>query len=108
MNQIKVYEKLTYIECYDWKVVITPTPKETVKALRKSADRFIDLWNQLIAIWNIKNVEEKVLSPVEQIVYSIEDKFIRDRLKADIDKRNEAWMRINVEIVQNLLAKYEW
>lgn len=107
MNELKIYETLTYVECYDWEVIVTPTPLEQVEKLRRTADKFIRLGNELVAIWNIKNVKAKTLSPVEQVIYSVEDKFIRDKLKADIDKRLKDWLRVNVEIVQNLLSKYQ-
>lgn len=107
MNQIKVYQKLTYVECYDWEIIITPVPKEQVDKLRETSERFIKLGNQSVAIGNIKNVKEKELSPVEQIIYSVEDKITRDRLKADIDKRIKDWLRVNPEICQNLLSKYQ-
>lgn len=107
MNNIKVYQKLTYIECYDWNVIITPTPKEQVDHLRETSERFVKLWNQSVAVWNIKTVSEKELSPVEQVIYSIDDKILRDKIKSDIEKRINDWLRVNVEIVQNLLAKYQ-
>lgn len=107
MNELKVYEKLTYVECYDWNIIVTPTPLEQVEHLRRTADKFIRLGNELVAIWNIKNVKSKNLSPVEQLLYSIDDKIIRDQVKTDIDKRLKDWLRVNVEIVQNLLSKYQ-
>lgn len=107
MNDIKVYQKLTYVECYDWNVIVTPTDLETVEHLRRTSDKFIRLWNELVAVGNIKNVKSKELSPVEQVIYSIDDKFIRDQVKADIEKRLKDWLRVNVEIVQNLLSKYQ-
>lgn len=107
MNDIKVYQKLTYIECYDWEVIVTPVSKEQVDHLRETAERFIKLWSQSVAIGNIKNVEEKELSPVEQVIYSIEDRIIRNQVKSDIEKRLKDWLRVNVEIVQNLLSKYK-
>lgn len=107
MNDIKVYQKLTYIECYDWNVIITPVSKEQVDHLRETSERFVKLWNQSVAVWNIKTVTEKELNPVEQVIYSIDDKILRDKIKSDVEKRIKDWLRVNVEIVQNLLAKYQ-
>ena len=107
MNQIKIYESLTYVECYDWEIIVTPTPLEQVEHLRKTADKFIRLWNELVAVWNIKTVKSKELNPVEQMIYSIDDKILRDKIKSDIDKRVKDWLRVNAEIVQNLISKYQ-
>lgn len=106
MNSIKIYEQLTYVYCYDGEVIITPTPLEQVEHSLHTADKFIRLGNEIVAIGNIKDVKVKVLDPVEQVIYSIEDKTKRDRLKADIEKRVKDGLRVNVDIVQNLLAKY--
>ena len=104
---IKQYEQLTYIECYDWNVIITPVPKEQVDHLRETSERFVKLWNQSVAIWNIKTVTEKELNPVEQVIYSIDDKILREKIKSEVEKRLKDWFRVNVEVVENLLSKYQ-
>lgn len=105
MKEIKLYETLTYIETYDWNIKTTPASIETISKLLNE-QQFINLWNELINRSNIKRVFTKELSDVDKIVYSIEDKTIRSKLQADIEKRIKDWLRVNVEIVQNLLSKY--
>lgn len=106
MNEIKNYEALTYIETYDWNIKTTTASIETISKLLNE-QQFINLWNELINRSNIKRVFIKELSDVDKIVYSIEDKTIRAKLQSDIEKRIKDWLRVNVEIVQNLIQKYQ-
>lgn len=105
MNNIKVYQELTYIETYDWNVKTTTASIDTISKLLNE-QQFINLWNELINRSNIKRVFTKELSDVDKVIYSIEDKTIRAKVQADIEKRIKDWLRVNVEIVQNLLSKY--
>ena len=105
MNQINLYQALTYIECYDWEIRTTTSSIETVAKLLNE-EQFLNLWNELINKSNIKRVFSKELSDIDKIIYSIEDKSIRAKIQAEIDKRIKDWLRVNVEIVNNLLQKY--
>ena len=106
MNNIKIYQELTYIETYDRNVyTITNSIEKISKLLNEQ--QFINLWDELINRSNIKRVFKKELSDVDKVVYSIEDKTIRNKVLSDIDKRIKDWLRVNVEIVQNLLSKYQ-
>lgn len=106
MNQMNLYEELTYIETYDWNVKTTTASIEMISKLLNE-QQFINLWNELINRSNIKRVFTKELSDVDKVIYSIEDKTIRMKIQADIEKRIKDWLRVNVEIVQNLLQKYQ-
>lgn len=105
MNQMNLYQELTYIETYDWNVKTTTASIDTISKLLNE-QQFINLWNELINRSNIKRVFTKELSDVDKIIYSIEDKTIRMKVQADIEKRVKDWLRVNVWIVQNLLSKY--
>lgn len=106
MDNIKTYETLTYIETYDWEIRTTTASIETISKLLNE-QQFINLWNELMNKSNIKRVFTKELSDVDKVVYSIEDKTIRQKIQADIEKRIKDWLRVNVEIVNNLLSKYQ-
>lgn len=106
MNEIKIYKEMTYVICYDWEVYETPVDLETVKSLRRNAEQFIQIGDTLINKTNIRTITKKQLSDIEQIVYA-QEKPIREKLQADIDNRIKYWLRVNVEIVQNLLSKYK-
>lgn len=106
MTWLNVYKKFTYIETYDWELRTTSADLESVAKLLKE-EKFLNLWNELINTSNIKRVYMKELSDVDKVIYSIDDKNLRDRIKADVENRRREWKRINVEVVQNLLTKYQ-
>lgn len=106
MSNIKQYQELTYIECYDWEIRTTIVWLDIIKKLLDE-QQFLHLWNELINRWNIKRVFTKELSDVDKVICSIEDKNIRRLVQKDIEKRIKDWLRVNVEIVENLLSKYQ-
>lgn len=106
MNELNIYKELTYIETYDDQIRTTTASLESVAKLLKE-EKFLNLWTELINTSNIKRVFTKELSDVDKVIYSIADKNLRDRIKADLEKRKKDWLRINVEVVQNLLTKYQ-
>lgn len=106
MNELNIYKELTYIETYDDQIRTTTASLESVAKLLKE-EKFLNLWTELINTSNIKRVFTKELSDVDKVIYSIADKNLRDRIKADLEKRKKDWLRINVEVVQNLLSKYQ-
>jgi len=106
MNEIKVYKKLTYIETFDWLLRATETPIEKINSLVQDS-KFLNLWDELLNVSNIKRIFTKQLSDVEQIIYSIEDKNIRKKVQAEVDKRTKDWLRINAEVLANILARYQ-
>lgn len=105
MNEIKVYEELTYIETYDDKLRATQLNIEVLGKIINE-QKFLNLWDELLNTSNIKRVFRKKLSDVEQIIYSIDDKEKRKKLESEIERRTKDWLRVNAEIIQNILAKY--
>lgn len=106
MSNIKQYQELTYIECYDWEIRTTVVWLDIIKKLLDE-QQFLHLWNELINRWNIKRVFTKELSDVDKVICSIEDKNLRRLIQKEIEKRIKDWLRVNVEIVENLLSKYQ-
>ena len=105
-HDLKVYVELTYIETYDGQILSTPTNFETVsKILQKSDSQFLNLWTELINKSNIKRVFLKGLSDVEKVLFSIEDRQLREKLKAEIKEREKKGLRVNTEILQNLIDR---
>lgn len=106
MSNLKLYEELTYIECYDWEIRTTTAKLETINKLLKE-EQFLNLWNELLNKSNIKRIFTKELDDMDKIIYSIEDKNIRSQIQLEIDRRTKEWLRVNVGIIENLLAKYQ-
>lgn len=106
MNNLQVYKELTFIECYDWDVKTITASLDTVAKLLQE-QQFLNLGSELINKSNIKRIFTKELNDVDKVVYSVADKTVRSQLQAEIDKRIKDGLRVNVGIVQNLLAKYQ-
>lgn len=105
MNELKIYEELTYIETYDWEMRVTPESLERIEHLLKES-KFLRLWRELINTSNIKRVFTKELSDVEKVIFSIKDKQLREKIKSEVKKREKDWLRISVGVIQNLLDKH--
>ena len=106
MGAIREYQKLTYIECYDGEMRTTPVAMEVISKLLNEV-QFLPIGNELINKSNIKRVFTKEVTDVDDLIYSIKDKDIRNKIVSEINKRTKDWLRVNVEIVQNLLSKYQ-
>ena len=106
MNNIKQFEKLTYIETYDWEIRTTPVEMSIIWKLLQEV-QFLPLGEELINKSNIKRVFTKEISDVDKVIYSIEDKNIRRKIMAEVEKRNKEWLRVNIDVVENLLSKYQ-
>lgn len=101
------YVELTYIETYDNQLISTPTSYETVvKLLQKSDNQFLNLWSELVNKSNIKRVFVKGLSDVEKILFSIEDRQLREKIKTEIREREKKGFRVNVKVVENLISRF--
>ena len=104
MNEIKIYEELSYIYTYDDNVYPTTlTLNELNMLLEKS--KFINLWTDLINVSNIKRVEAKKVDSVENAILQIKDKELRDKVRAGVKKRTREWKITNLEIFKNILNR---
>lgn len=108
-NSINIYKELTYIETYDGEVKTTTASLEQVWKLLKD-EQFINLWTELINKSNIKRVFVKALSDIDKVLYSIEDKQIREQVKEELNRRKKEWLRVSIWIISNLVDKFqkEW
>jgi len=107
MNDLKIYKELTYIICKDWEIFETPATLEQVEELFNKSDSYIKIGDVMIMKSDIKRIQRKKLSDVEQVIYSIEDKTIRKQVQEEMIDRIKKWMRVNVEIISNLVSKYQ-
>ena len=106
MWEIREYKELTYIETYDGDIRTTPVKIEIIQKVLQE-NQFLPLWNELINRANIRRVFTKEVSDVDKVLYSIDDKNLRNKITAEINRRTKDWLRVNVGIVQNLLSKYQ-
>ena len=104
MNEIKVYKELSYIYTYDDNVYPTTLNLNELNMLLEKS-KFINLWTDLINVSNIKRVESKKVDNVENAILQINDKELRDRVRAEVKKRAKEWKVTNLEILKNILNR---
>ena len=105
MNEIKIYEELSYIHTFDDKVYPTPVSVKDLERLLNGTNKFLNLWSDLIAISSIKRVESKKVDSVDNALYQIKDPELREQVTAEINKRRKNWDRVNIEILNNILHR---
>ena len=105
MNEIKIYEELSYIYTFDDKVYPTPVSVKDLEKLLNWNNKFINLWSDLIAVSSIKRVESKKVDSVDNAIFQIKDEEIRIQAKNEIEKRRKNWDRVNLEILNNILHR---
>ena len=106
MNEIKIYEELSYIHTYDDKVYPTPLTLEVINKMLESS-KFINLGTELINVSNIKRVETKKVDSVENAILQIKDAELRDRVRNEVKKRKSEWKITNMEILKNILTRLQ-
>lgn len=104
MNEIKIYEELSYIYTYDDNVYPTPLELNVINQMLEKS-KFINLWTDLINVSSIKRVESKKVDNVENAIIWIKDKELRDKVRAEVKKRSREWKITNLEILKNILNR---
>ena len=104
MNEIKIYEELSYIHTYDDKVYATPLTLNVINQMLETS-KFLNLGSDLIAVSNIKRVESKKVDSVENAILQIEDTELREKVKMEVKKRKSEWRTTNMEILNNILTR---
>lgn len=106
MNEIKIYEELSYIHTYDDKVYPTPLTLEVINKMLESS-KFINLGTELINVSNIKRVETKKVDSVENAILQIKDAELREKVRNEVKKRKSEWKITNMEILKNILTRLQ-
>lgn len=105
MNDIKLYEELSYIYTFDDKVYPTPIGVSDLERLLNWNNKFLNLWSDLIAVSSIKRVESKKVWSIENALLQIKDSDLRDKMSMELEKRKSEWKSTNMEIFQNILDR---
>lgn len=105
MNEIKIYKELSYIYTFDDKAYPTTLPVTDLEKVLNSNLKFINLWDDLIAISSIKRVEARKVDSVDNALIQISDTQIREQATAEINKRRKNGDRVNLEILNNILHR---
>ena len=105
MNEIKLYEELSYIYTFDDKAYPTTLTVTDLEKLLNGNLKFINLWWDLIATSSIKRVESRKVDSVDNALIQIKDTELREQATAEINKRRRNWERVNIEILNNILDR---
>ena len=88
MGNIKQYQQLTYIETYDGEICAIPVDMKIIAKLIQE-QQFLQVGNELINRSHIKRVFTKEVSDVDKVIYSIDDKIIRNKIIEEINRRTK-------------------
>lgn len=105
MNDIKLYEELSYIYTFDDKVYPTPIGVSDLERVLNWSNKFLNLGTDLIAVSSIKRVEGKKVWSIENALLQIKDSDLRDKMSIELQKRKAEWKTINMEIFQNIFNR---
>ena len=104
MNDLRVYQKLTFIELKNWEIKAVNEPKAKLDKMCEEC-KFLNLWDESINTNYINRIREKELTDNEKVLYSIDDKILRAKVEKEINDRIKDWKRITPEIIWNLIQK---
>ena len=86
MNEIKIYEELSYTHTFDDKVYPTPLTLNVINKMLENS-KFLNLGSDLINVSNIKRVESKKVDSVENSILQIKDTELREKVMNEVKKR---------------------
>lgn len=104
MNTIKEYQELCYITTYDWEVYVMAD--EIVESIEKKLDwKLLNIGDWFIAVASIKKVEFKTADGVDNAIIQIQNPDLKERVRAEIRKRRESSIPVNLAILENIIER---
>lgn len=100
MPDLKVYEKLTVVKLKDWTQIVAPILVDNLLSACNSWLTFVKVWWVMVNVNFIMSAEEKQWNTIDNFVLSF-DKEIQTRLRSIIKKRENEWLKINIEVLKN-------
>lgn len=104
-NQITLYKELTFVETFDGEIISLAEDFESVACALNDENRFFIVWNEMIAKSSIKRAFTKQVDEVDNAILQIEDKNLRMRVQAEVERRRREWYRMNMEVYKNILDR---
>lgn len=102
---IKLYKELCYIETYDGDIIALADEFNVISEQLNNANRFMNLWNELIAKTSIKRLFKKQADEIDNMIILINDKNLRARVQKEVDWRRKEGKRLNKEILDNIISR---
>ena len=107
MNELKVYKEQTTIYLFNGDPIVTLAEASKIADAVNRWVRLIEIGWDYIATSNISQITKKSIGEVESFILNFH-KDIQERLR-DIKKiREDAWFKINVEVLKNAYKSKYW
>lgn len=104
MNELKIYKQLTMIKLKDWSVLQTEMSAQDLAVLFNQKEFIVIDW-----VWfnryEVKTFEEYKPNDVDCFILS-QPKDKRERLQKKIDHRRKENLRVNIDIVKDILTRF--
>lgn len=104
-TSLKIYKEVCYIRTFDWEEYEVAVSMEHLKELMKWDDKFLDLGNTYLNKSAIKDIYSSKPDEIENFLLNIENRKLRAKVKAEVQKRKLENKRINLEILQNITER---
>jgi|GEM_PF-3045033 len=105
MNAIKEYKELCYLTTYDNEVYVMAD--ETIESIEHKLDsKLLNVGDGFIAVASIKKVEFKTADDVDNAIIQIKNPDLKERVRAEIRNRKAQGLKVNLAILENVIAKF--
>lgn len=104
-TDLKIYKEVCYIRTFDWEEYEVAISLERLKAEMKKDEKFLDLWITYLNKSAIKDIYSSKPDEIENFLLNIENRKLRQQVKAEVFKRKQEWKRINLEILANITER---
>ena len=88
-KELKIYKELTSIETFDWIIYTTASPEAIDKIV--NSNKFVVIWNDRIAVHQIKRYWPKKLDSIESYILSQPQDIQEILKKRQNEKINRVW-----------------
>lgn len=105
-TDLKVYKVVTYIELHDGEIIAIDEPYEAVKQAYNDKSNALDLGNSMLAKSAIKQIYPYKVDEIDNEILHIEDKSLRERVKAEVNRRKKEGARLNMEVLHNIITRF--
>lgn len=104
-TDLKIYKEVCYIRTFDGEEYEIAVSLEKLKAIMKTDEKFIDLWNLCLNKSAVKDYYSSKPDEIENFLLNIENRKLRQKVKQEVLLRQQEWKRINIEILQNITER---
>lgn len=106
-NELKVYKVVTYIELKDGDIRALDVPYEEVIRAYNDKSMALDLGTSMLAKSAIKEIYPFKIDEVDNEILHIEDKMLRERVRAEVKKRRVEGARLNLDVLHNIIDRLD-